>query len=184
MAKELLKTPLAEVRWCKLVGNARPNTFDPSKPDSWSTDLLLDNANKDHAGWLLQMEGLYATHHGDAKMSNNAFPWKDGTGEDAGKTIVKFKLPEFTRRDGTKSEGPTLFDAAKNPWDPKKEIGNGSKLILAFDIYAWKSPTGHGLSFQPRFAQVVEWIEYVGKAEADFDVVPGGFVDVDQAIPF
>jgi hypothetical protein len=189
MAKELLKTPLATVRWCKLVGPARPNTFDPSKPDSWSTDLILDNKDKSHMAWLMEMEAQYAAIHGEARMASHAFPWSEGKkdSEDDGKTIVKFKVPEFTRKDGTKSEGPTLFDAAKNPWDHKKMVGNGSKLIIAFDIYGWKSPSGCGMTFQPRFAQVVELVEYVDKGNPDelFGIVPGGFVDPDQdAIPF
>jgi hypothetical protein len=187
MARDIFKTPLATVRWCKLTGAARPNTFDPSKPDSWSTDLILDNQDKAHMAWLTEMEDQYKAIHGDARMAATAFPWSEGKKEeDKGKTIVKFKLPQFERRDGTKSEGPTLFDAAKNPWDQTKLIGNGSKLIIAFDIYGWKSPSGCGMSFQPKFAQVVEYIEYVDKANPDelFGVVPGGFVDVDREIPF
>jgi hypothetical protein len=177
MARDILKTPLAEVRWCKLVGPARPNKFDTSKPDSWSTDLVLDSQDKDHMAWLMEMEAQYAAIHGEARMSSKAYPWSEGAGDDAGKIIVKFKLPEFTRKDGTKSEGPTLFDAARNPWDHNKLIGNGSKLIIAFDIYGWKSPSGCGLTFQPRFAQVVELVEYVEKASAEqlFGIVPGGY---------
>ena len=60
MAKELYVTPLAEVRWCKLVGNARPNTFDPSKPNQWTAELVLDNANKTHSAWLVEMEDQHA----------------------------------------------------------------------------------------------------------------------------
>jgi hypothetical protein len=176
MASELIKTPLAEVRWCKLLGPARDNKFDPTKRPSWTIDLLLDNTDKTHVAWLQEMEDKYAEFHGDARASIYAFPWKAGSGEDDGKTIVKFKLPEFTRKDGTTSEGPTIFDSAKKPWDQKTEIGNGSKMVIGFDIYAWKTSTGCGMTFQPRAAQVVELVEFAGKAdpEALFDVVPGG----------
>jgi len=186
MAKELLKTPLAPVQWCKLVGPARPNKFDPSKPDCWTTDLILSSDDKQHMAWLMEMEGHYSSIHGEARMSNNAFPWSEGKSDNAGKMIVRFKLPEFTRRDGTKSEGPTLFDSARNPWDHKKLIGNGSKLIIAFDVWGWKSPTGNGIGFQPRFAQVVEYVEYIEQADPEqlFGVVPGGFVDQAQEVPF
>jgi hypothetical protein len=185
MAKELLKTPIAEVRWCKIVGPARDNKFDPSKPPSWSVDLLLDMSNKDHVVWLQQMEDKYKEVHGDLRASSKAYPWTNGTGDDAGKAIVKFKLPQFTRKDGTKSEGPTIFDAAKNPWDARREIGNGSKLCIAFDIYGWSSPSGCGMTFQPRAVQVVELVEYERiNPEDQFGVVPGGFVDQAQAVPF
>lgn len=184
MAKELLKTPIAEVRWCKLVGPARDNKFDPSKPPSWSTDMVLDNSDRTHMAWLQEMEDQYKLVHGEQRASSKAFPWAEGKDDDKGKTIVKFKLPEFTRKDGTKSEGPTIFDSAKNPWDPTKEIGNGSKICIAFDIYGWSSPSGCGMTFQPKFAQVVELVEFSrANPEAMFDVVPGGFVDA-SAPPF
>jgi urease beta subunit len=58
-------------------------------------------------------------------------------------------------------------------------------MIVGFDIYAWKAPSGVGMSFQPRAAQVVELVEYVGAKSAEdvFDVVPGGFQASDD-IPF
>lgn len=184
MARELLKTPLVEVRWCKLLGPARPNKFDPSKRPTWSVDALLDNSNSGHVTWLQEMEDKYAEVHGDARKAARCFPWFLGEGDDKGRTIVKFKLPEFERKDGTTSEGPTIFDSAKAPWDQRREIGNGSKLIIAFDIYGWKAPTGCGMTFQPRAAQVVELVEYQGRVnpEAAFDVVPGGFQD--DSMPF
>ena len=48
-----------------------------------------------------------------------------------------------------KSEGPVVFDSNNNPWNPQKMIGNGSKIIVAFDIYAWKGNTGAGMTFNP-----------------------------------
>ena len=180
MAKELYVTPLAEVRRCKLVGPARPNTFDPSKPDQWTAELVLDNANKTHAAWLVEMEDQYETLHGQKKKHSAAFPWKADK-EDDTKTVVKFKLNQFKRKDGSVSEGPTLFDSRKNPWPADKEIGNGSKIIVAFSIYAWEGPTGCGLTFQPLKAQVVDLVEYERRDSADvFGVVEGGYIDPEM----
>jgi hypothetical protein len=180
MAKELYVTPLAEVRWCKLVGNARPNTFDPGKPNQWTAELVLDNANKTHSAWLVEMEDQYETLHGSKKKHKAAFPWAPDK-EDDTKTVVRFKLNEFKRKDGSVSEGPTIFDSRKNPWPADKEIGNGSKVIVAFSIYAWEGPTGCGLTFQPLKAQVVDLVEYERKGGAEvFDVIPGGYVDPEM----
>jgi hypothetical protein len=185
MAKELLKTPIGEVRWCKLVGPARTNKFDPEKRPSWTTDFLLDATSKETMAWLQELEDKFQELHPAGRAHNHGFPWKEGTGDDAGKVIVKFKLPEFTRKDGTTSEPPNLFDSARKPWPAGKEIGNGSKLIIGFDIYAWKGSAGNGMTFQPRAAQVIELVEYVGakSPEEMFDVVPGGFQAADE-VPF
>jgi hypothetical protein len=173
---ELLKTPLAEVRWCKLVGPARDNKFDPSKPSFWSTDLVLENDNKTHREWVEAMEAKYEELHGDTRKSNNWLPIVPDKDEPQSKSIAKFKLNEFTRKDGTTSEGPTLFDSKRNPWPDTQLIGNGSKLIIAFEIWAWKSPSGGGLSFQPRMAQVVDLIPFQNRSVNDmFEEVKGGY---------
>ena len=72
----------------------------------------------------------------------------------------RFKLPQFTFKDGNTSEGPTVFDKDGNLWNQKELIGNGSKMRIGYDIYAWgaDSTTGAGLTLQPRAAQVVEWL--------------------------
>lgn len=175
----LLKTPLVEVRWCKLTGDARPNKFDPSKRPEWSVEIVLDNDNKGHMAWVEEMEGLYDKFHGDKRKHASWLPIKPDKEEPRKKTVARFKLPQFDRRDGGKSEGPTLFDSNKSPWPLGKEIGNGSKMIIGFDIYAWSGSTGAGLTFQPRAAQVVELVEYTAKnANPDeaFEVVNGGYV--------
>lgn len=180
MAKELLKTPLAEIRWCKLL-EARKQ-FDETKPLAYSCELLLDNDNTEHQAWLAAMEDQYAEIHGNTKKSVHAFPWGPDKEKPKERTVVKFKLPEFTRKDGTKSEGPTLMDSRKTPWDRSVEIGNGSKVIIAFDIYGWQSPTGNGMTFQPRAAMIVDLVEAPNRdATTAFDVVEGGFA---QACPF
>lgn len=176
---ELLKTPLAEVRWCKLVGDARPNKFDPSKPPGWSVEIVLDNDNKTHMAWVEAMEAKYEELHGELKKNANWLPISPDKDEPRKRTVAKFKVPQFTRKDGSVSEGPTLFDAKRNPWPHDQLIGNGSKMIIAFDIYAWKGPTGGGMTFQPRMAQVVDLIPYEAKeqptATNTFDEVPGGY---------
>ena len=177
---QLLKTPLGECEWFKLLGEARENKFEPTKPRTWTVDFVLDNSNPDHMAWIEEMEAMYSQVHGEKKKSSNWFPCSPYKDDPRKKTVVKFKLPEFARKDGTKSEGPAVFDSARKFWDPKKLIGNGSKIVIAFDIYAWSGPSGAGMTFQPRQVQVVDYKPYVAEptaAECAFDVVPGGYVD-------
>ena len=180
MAKELIKTPLAEIRWCKLLEARRQ--FDETKPLAYGCELLLDNDNSEHQAWLAAMEDQYAVIHGNTKKSVHAFPWAPDKDKPKEHTVVRFKLPEFTFKDGNKSAGPTLMDSRKTPWDRTIEIGNGSKVIVAFDIYGWQSPTGNGMTFQPRAAMIVDLVEAPSRdATTAFDVVEGGFV---QESPF
>ncbi len=185
MAKELIKTPVGAVRWFKLTGDARPNKFDPTKPPSWSTDLILDNNNEEHQAFLLHMEEQFVSLHGATKRHNKAFPWgpledKDRDGKvtkDETSTVIRFKASQFTRNDGGTSEGPRIMDSGKHPWDHSKELANGSKVIIAFTIYAWQSPTGAGISLDPKAVMVVDYIPFNrANAEDLFDAVPGGYV--------
>lgn len=181
---QLLFTPLAECRWCKLLGEARENKFDPTKRPTWSVELVLKNNDPDHIAWIEEMEGKFSFAHGEsAKKSSNWIPVKPDKEKPRELSVARFNLTEFERKDGSKSEGPVVFDSNNNPWDPKKAIGNGSKIIIAFDIYAWKGNTGAGMTFQPRQVQVVEYLAYeADKAPAvsAFTPVPGGFVDSDN----
>ncbi len=58
-------------------------------------------------------------------------------------------------------------------------------MRIGFDIYGWKAPTGCGLTFQPKGAQVIEWLAAPdtkpgSAADFGFDVKPA----VDSEIPF
>ena len=181
---QLLFTPLAECRWCKLLGEARENRWDTSKRPQWTVELVLKNTDKNHIAWIEEMEGKFTELHGDsAKKSTNWIPVRPDKEKPRELSVASFKLNEWERKDGSKSEGPVLFDSNNNPWDPKKAIGNGSKIVIAFDIYAWKGSTGAGMTFQPRQVQVVEYLAYEADktpAVSAFTPVPGGFVDSDN----
>lgn len=180
---QLLFTPLAECRWCKLLGEARENKFEPTKRPQWSVELVLKNNDPDHIAWIEAMENKFPEVHGDAKKSTNWIPVRPDKEKPRELSVARFALTEFERKDGSKSEGPVVFDSNNNPWNPKKLIGNGSKIVIAFDIYAWKVKTGAGMTFQPRQVQVVEYLAYEADktpAVSAFTPVPGGFVDSDN----
>lgn len=160
MAKELKRTPLLEVEWCKLLGDARPDRFDPDKPDAWTIDTLLDNSNPEHVAFAEEIEAMYETLHPGKKKSANWTPVKPDKDQPRKRMRVKFKLPQFTFKDGNKSEGPVVFDQDGRRWPHDKKIGNGSKMRIGYDFYAWtsKNGSGSGISLNVRAAQVIEWL--------------------------
>ena len=172
MAKrELFKTPLGTARWAHLI---EPRAqFDRSKPPAWSVELLLPATDKNTVSFLSAMEDqLTALHGSKKKRSQYAFPFGEDK-EDPTMMVVKFKIPQFTRKDGTLSDGPRVVDAKKQPWNGEA-IGNGSKIIVAFDIYDWDGDSGCGMTFQPRAVQVVDLVPYEAKdPAADFDELEG-----------
>lgn len=182
MPKEHFKTPAAPVRWCKLLAPQRQ--YDPDKPLAWSCDMLLDSKNPEHMAWLTQMEDQYQEHHGKAKKSIYAFPWSTDK-ENPEITVVRFKRTQFTQRDGALSAGPVIMDAKQRPWKMTEEIGNGSTLIIAFDIYSWSGTAGNGISFQPVAAMVVDLIPYERLDPANLlPPVEGGYEQEPAGLPF
>ena len=161
MAKELRRTPLIEVRWCGLEKEPKKNRFEPSKPATWEVEILLENDNKEHMAWCEESKTCstsYIRAKGNQPTGCRSRPDKD---EPRKRQTCRMKLKQWIR-DGVSSEGPTVFDAKGLMWDSSKAIGNGSKLIIGFDVYAWEGPSGAGLSLQPRAAQVVEHIAFEG----------------------
>ena len=155
-----MRTPVVEVQWCKLLGEPRINKFEPKKPPTWSIEIVLDNSNTEHMAWVEEIENKFDELLPGKKKSAHWCPVKPSKDEPRKKMTCRFKLPQFTFKDGNTSEGPTVFDKDGNLWNQKELIGNGSKMRIGYDIYAWgaDSTTGAGLTLQPRAAQVVEWL--------------------------
>ena len=187
MARELKRTHAVEVRWCKMLGDARPNRFDADKPHQWGVDVILDSQIKEDLEFIEGVEAEYALQHGEqAKKSNNWCPIRpDKTqlaerGQPQRFYVVKFSLNQMRRPDGTTSAGPTMFDKDGRAWDPKKLIGNGSKMVIGYEIYAWPDRgTGAGISLNCLAGQVMEWLEAPALSRtsaADF-----GFTEIPEA---
>jgi len=189
MASDLLRTPVAEVRWCKLLGDARTNKFEPStKPPTWEIEIVLDNDNPEHMAFCEFIEAQYEVIHGAEKKHAHWLPIKPDKEQPRKRQACRFKLSQFTFKDGNKSEGPVVYDEKGRYWPEEKLIGNGSKMRIGFDIYGWKSPTGCGMTLQPKGAQVVEWLAAPDKkpttaADFGFDVSPEAEAE-NSAIPF
>lgn len=176
MAKQTFQAPLGTVRWCHLI-TARKQ-YDETKPPAFSTELLLPSAEPSTAKFIRQMEAYFIEQHGaKAKRSQYAFPWSPDKEQADALTVVKFKRQQFTdKTTGQPQPGPRIIDSQCNPWDGAI-IGNGSKLLIKFDVYAWEGAAGCGLSFQPLAAQVVEFVPYErADAAESFEPVAGGYV--------
>ena len=188
MASELLKTPIVEVRWCKLLGEARANKFEPTKSPTWEIEILLENDNPEHMSWCVSIEAQFDVLHPGEKKSAYWLPIKPDKEQPRKRQSCRFKLTEFTFKDGNKSEGPVVYDEKGRYWPEEKLIGNGSKMRIGFDIYAWKGPSGAGMTLQPKGAQVVEWLAAPDKkattaSDFGFDVAPEAEAE-NSAIPF
>ena len=161
MARDLKKTPLVEVRWCGLEKEPKKNKFEPTKPATWEVEILLENDNKEHMAWCEEVESLFDELHQGKKKSANWLPIKPDKEEPRKRQVCRMKLKQWIR-DGVSSEGPTVFNDKGLMWDSATAIGNGSKMIIGYDVFAWEGPTGAGLSLQPRAAQVKEHMAFEG----------------------
>jgi hypothetical protein len=79
------------------------------------------------------MEDQFIALHGSRKRrAEKGFPWKADKEKPSEITVVRFKVPQFQRRDGSLSEGPRIVDAKKQPWDGAA-IGNGSRVVVPYE---------------------------------------------------
>ena len=181
MAGKLEVTPPGIAKWCEVLGSARPNRDEPDKNPSWSMKLILDAGDPSHMAWLQEMEDKVGEAIGKKKKSKWAFPWTND--EEAGEVVVRFKLNQFQRRDGSLSEGPTVMDSRKAPWPQSKEIGNGSIVKVAFRLYQWDGPKGggSGVTFEIAALQVLQHVPYERQDPATaFDVEEGGAIGDEE----
>jgi len=178
---ETFMSPVAEVRWCKLMDPVA--AYDPNKKE-YTIDMVLDFNNEEHKAFIEKIEQHYLDEHGkNAKRSQHAINLKADKENDA-LSILKFKLPAFMDKKGNYTPGPTIMDAAKNPWGGA-EIGNGSKMKIQYSIYAWGGSGGAGITFQPHVCQVIDFNEYTSQPKGDpsaFDPIPGGFVASEEEV--
>jgi hypothetical protein len=65
MAKDIFRTPLAEVRWAHLI--TPRHQLDKSKPKAWTADLLFPNGDEKAQSFLLAMEDQFIALHGSRK---------------------------------------------------------------------------------------------------------------------
>ena len=178
MASDIYFSPAAPARYCFLI-TARAQ-LDESKLKAWTVELMLSNDNPQHQAFLDKLKQRFTDVHGTVKKrSDKGEPWKpDKT--DATKTVVKFKTLEFVREDGSKAAGPQIIDAKRQRWDGSG-IGNGSELIIKFEVSAWdRKQEGVGISLHPKAVQVVKLVPREDEdATEGFEEIEGGYAVAD-----
>ena len=185
MAKQdnLFMTPVVEVRWFKLDKAVDEYTPKPGRKE-FTCDLILDESVPEEKEFLERIEQHFLDEFGrNAKRNTTAIKISPDK-EKPGKMVVQFKIFSWQSKTNPNewSPGPTIMDAAKNPWPFGREIGNGSKCRIQYSVFPWNN-NGAGIWLQPHVVQVVEWLERDDTPQGDvsaFEPVPGGYV-ADQA---
>ena len=176
-------SPVAKVRWCKLI---KPAEGYDGKKFEYTIDMVLDYADETHKEFIERIEQHYLDEHGKkARRSQHAINLKTDK-ENPDLSILKFKLPAYVDRKNPDlfTPGPTIMDAAKNPWGGL-DIGNDSTMKIQYSIYAWNGVGGAGITLQPHVCQVIDLKEYNAQPVGDpsaFDPIPGGFVADEEEV--
>ena len=78
-----------------------------------------------------------------------------------------------------------IVDADRNPFQREKLIGNGSKVNVSYrpSKYVSRQTGEEATKGWLNKVQVVDFIEFIPE-EKDFDVVPGGYTNEVEEIPF
>ena len=110
-------------------------------------------------------------------IDNKKLPWKkqvrDGQViEDMVEIKFKMKANITTQSKEIYSQKPVVYDASRNAWDNSVSIYSGSELVVAASTYLWDVGNSCGITFQPKFVQVVK---LVSAPQMNFDKI--GFIN-------
>jgi len=98
-----------------------------------------------------------------SKAKFAAHPWHPSL--DKNKTVIPgfidFKISQ--KKVGGSGEKkwiftPAIFDNYNKPWDFSKEIGFGSKVVVAYQVYCWYAKGEVGFSLKLKAVQVKEYV--------------------------
>ncbi len=121
---------------------------------------------KDHVGSVLPKK--------PDRSSKTAFYYfeLDDEGEETGDVIFKLRVKnKITRKGDLWDRRPAQFDAKGSPISDPKNVGGGSTLLVAGEVYLWQNPSGgKGMSLQPEAIQILDLKEFIagGKSAGDF----------------
>jgi hypothetical protein len=109
-----------------------------------------------------------------AKKENPGKKIKEGSpgyevNEETGKVTLKFKLKaKVTTKSGdTFDQKVALFDAKGKPITPAPNIGGGSKVKVAYEVFPYYTAmVGAGVSLRVKAVQILDLVEFTGGASA------------------
>lgn len=126
---------------------------------------------------MARLGALYQNHTGKKLNKHTTNLWKydlDDQGEPMGSVVFQTKVKNVQLKDGTLwDRKPKQYDSQANLTEV--QVGAGSELVVACDIYAWDAGNKKGISLQPLAVQVLSLAEYDG-GDHGFDIIEGGFI--------
>lgn len=157
-------TPVGEAVYPYLHGEGDKKFHDLG---IYKADLRV---SKKEAGSLQKkISTIYETHVGDPVPSEN-FLWTEETdeaGDSTGNVVFKLRVKNVALRDGsTWSRRPKLFDTSAPPKPIDVQPWGGTKMVVAFEVYAYDKPR-KGIKLQPVAIQIVDLVE--GQEGGDLD---------------
>lgn len=183
-ATKIHYSPLAEARYVYLIEPREGIEHKEGDCLAWSCQLVFPVADAKGIAFQQLIETTMTACHGTRKsVAERGMPIgidkKDPT-----VIVAKFKAQQLTRRSGGFVDGPKIVDSRKQPWDGSN-IGNGSKLIVAFKFHPWDGKEGVGLTLIPTAVQVVHFVPYLVDDGADgFEEQAGGYAVASHADDF
>ena len=137
---------------------------------------------------MSRLSEIFQDHTGEKINKNKTNLWTfdvDDQGEPAGTVTFHTKIRNLLLKkskkgkDGKKVEDFEIWERKPKQYDSQGnlidvQVGAGSELIVACDIYAWDTGSNKGITLQPIAVQVIKLVEYVEKH--GFDAVEGGFI--------
>lgn len=124
------------------------------------------------------------------RSDRNAFYYfeTDEDGDETGFVIFKLRVKnKITKRGDLWDRRPAQFDAKGKPIASPKNVGGGTTMIVAGEVYLWETPSGgKGMSLQPEGIQILDLKEFTGgKSADDFGFgAEDGFEDDGEDTPF
>ena len=122
--------------------------------------------------FIKNMSAIYRDHTGKAhpkrpdRDNRNAFFYieTDEDGEETGNVVFKLRVKnKVTRKGDLWDRRPAQFDAKGKPIGDPKNVGGGSTLIVAGEVYLWQNSSGgKGMSLQPEAVQIIDLKEFSG----------------------
>lgn len=118
------------------------------------------------------------------KKANLPFaPELDDQGNETGNMIIKCRVKNITKKDGTLwDRKPVQFDASGNRCN--ENIGGGSTLKASVVVYPWNvASLGCGVTLQPQAIQIINLQSYDGGSDAFGFASEKGFSADVEALP-
>jgi len=175
MSKKRFKTPPGVAVFPALY---RPDTkFD--ELGSYKADIRLDPKLPEVKAFLDTLNVAYREATGSAhpKRADSAnkravyYHETDKEDEPTGFIVVKMRVKNKRKRDTGElwDRRPAQFDAAGKPIANAKKIGGGSVIRVSAEVYSYGKPGDMGFSLQPLAVQIIDLVEYGGRAETASD---------------